>query len=138
MIPRGHAGCEIMIAQHGANPKQLGFEISQPNTAGNVDIAYRVTAWPQVGETFIMSAAFHHLLRAYFDVTAHVRGKVGLCPAEAYILAEAQMKDESVAPIIDRFRAAYGGGPLCDKVCQELLGISHKLIGTYRSGGIAS
>ena len=136
MIPRGHAGCQVMIETHGADAAKLGFEVSRPNTAGNVDTTGHITAWPQPGETFTMSAGFFHLLRAYYDVTPHVRAKVGVCPSEAYLLAEAQIKGRSVEPIVDRLRTAFGGGALCDKIIQELRGISQKIVGTYVSGSI--
>lgn len=120
-IPRAWAICEMLEKDFGIPRDQLSFLVSRSNTGGNVEMIRNEVAGRSNPVTI---SSHYHLARAAFDF-AEKNLPSTLLAAESFVLIENRDLKEV---LVERF----GGGPLAERILEEVQGMADKLLGTYK------
>ncbi|MEK7639011.1 MAG: YdcF family protein [Patescibacteria group bacterium] len=116
---------EMLIHDYGIHSDDVRFISSRPNTRGNIAaISARMGADALGSKDCAVVSNHYHLPRACLDLKA-AGLSIHTYPAEAFWLLEDENRKNG---LIRRL----GGGPLAERMTEELQGIAHKLRGTYQ------
>lgn len=119
IINRAWAITQMLEKDFGIAPDRLGYVASNSNTGGNVAAIKKAIGTKRS----VVVSNHYHLPRASTDLAA-----AGLReppqPAEAFILLEDRTLKET---LVERL----GGGPLAERMVEEIQGMADKLQGTY-------
>lgn len=121
-IPRARAIIEMLEKDFGIPKNRLGFLVSASNTGGNVQA---IKKYAGDHSRPVVVSNLYHLPRSAIDFAGNQHG-VSLLPAESFILIKDRSSKESM---IERF----GGGPLAERIVEEIQGVTDKLLGTYQA-----
>lgn len=124
-INRAWAIREMLVHDFGINPDNVASVASNSNTGGNIiAIASRIKAdvldW---GDCAVVTSHYH-VPRAHLDLVA-ANLPIPIYAAEAFWLLENESRKNE---LIERL----GGGPLAERISEELQGVAHKLNATYK------
>lgn len=121
-INRGWATREMLIHDLDADPKRISVLQSEWATSGNAKAIANYLVKP-TGKCAIVSNHFHLPRASILLATAGVQ--LPLYPAEIFLLVENTNRKQE---IVERL----GGSPLAERVGNELEGVAHILLGTYK------
>jgi len=118
VINRAEAIRQMLIHDHGVLPDKVEAIPSASNTGGNIAIIKK-----RGRGRFAVVSNHYHLPRAAMDMTA-AGITAPLIPAESFWLLEDRSHKDMLIDLLD-------GGPLAQRVAEEIQGIADKLGGTY-------
>lgn len=127
VINRAEVLCKILAQDYGVDPTRLSWFASKSNTLGNIGIIKERST----SKSDIVVTNLYHAVRAQMDLRANGLG-MQVIPAKAFILL-ANPDADARAVIKERMIKDFGGGPLAERVVEEIQGVADKIAGTYKS-----
>lgn len=116
----------MLVEDYGIDQTRIFYIKSDPNTAGNIGaIKSKMTDNGLVPSECAVVSNHYHVPRAWLDL--HFGDlRLPMYPAEAFLLvADSDCAGEMIA--------RFGGGPLAERVVQEIRGVADKIKGTYKT-----
>lgn len=125
VINRAAAIRAMLVSDFGINPELVDFRASNSNTGGNITIIKReFEASGLAPGAVVVVTSHYHVPRA-----AQMMAKEGLVlpviSAEAFVLLEGIVTKEE---LVNRH---FGGGPLAERLGEEIQGMADLIRGTY-------
>ena len=122
-INRARAITEMLVYDYDVDQELVMHIASNSNTGGNIAAIRDYLASPQVKDPIVVSNHYH-LPRISLDLA--VAGIfLRLYPAESFILLQDKSRKGEVIRLL-------GGGPLAERVAEEIQGIDDKWAGVYQ------
>ncbi len=122
-VNRAEAIREMLIHDHGIDPDRVEARASASNTGGNIAIMQQMSRDDPELDGMIVTSHYH-LPRASLDIAA-AGLLTPLFSAESFWLLEDRNRKQAIITML-------GGGPLAERMTEEIQGIADKIQGSYK------